>query len=146
MYSPPCVWDVLWSAEANTKGEKRAAILQFVLTSVTMERPRKKQTTQMTRRRSLRRWPNWKKAGYMSEIEVVRASRPTNWNTVLQQNVNVLSKIVKAQKICGIFHLYLFLKRHAWYVWQKWECQIRVWPTVITQLANLRSLVLMTWC
>lgn len=88
----------VWSAEAKTNGEKRALILRFVLTSVTMERPRKKQTTQMARRRSLRRWPTWKKAGYMSEIAVVRASRPTNWNTVLQKNVNVFSKILKVQK------------------------------------------------
>lgn len=88
----------MWSAEAKTKGGKRAAIMQFVLTSVIMERPMKKQTTQMKTRRSLRRWPTWKKAGYMSEIEVTRASRPTNWNTVSQQIVNVFSKILKVQK------------------------------------------------
>lgn len=98
MYKPPCVWHVMWSAEAKTKGGKRAAIMQFVLTSVIMERPMKKQTTQMTTRRSLRRWPTWKKAGYMSEIEVTRASRPTNWNTVSKQIVIFFSKILKVQK------------------------------------------------
>lgn len=56
----------------------------------------------MARRRSFLRWPTWKKDGYMSEIAVMRASRPTNWKTVWQYNVNIF-KVTKSTEGYLIF-------------------------------------------
>lgn len=54
--------------------------LFVILTSVTISRPTKKLAAQMKRRRNLRRCPVWKNEGYISEIDVTRASWYTNWN------------------------------------------------------------------
>lgn len=84
--------------------------VELDLTSVTIMSPRKKQTTQMASRRSLRRWPTWKKAGYKSQIAVARASRPTNWNKDITffstHNVLTMMQLFPYQK------MYLYLDLH----------------------------------